>query len=356
MKETAPTLREWKELYQAAREFKELACWEWMLDSDNFGVQDSEIREVGYCCILGHLGEVFALAVYLGSEGLDGYLKTATGVFAPQSSHDILHLQRCLMASFEDRSSLQKKDLATINRLRLRFRGKSAWPLFRSYRPGHQPWHLTRAEALFLTLVLRQTMDVALRCRENPALLKPPKEGYYLVRVPANEEKGFSWKDTWYKPEPYKEPPPPSPHIDEIRLKRIKRGIATQQGTWEVDYFYGPMVIQEAPDERPFYPLVFLIVDSQAEYVLSVHLADRESCAEEFQEHFIDLAEGVNTLPKKLLVARREAHALFQPVCAKLGIGIEIVPSLSALEDARHGMFDFFGPRRRKKKKGPQRQ
>lgn len=38
--ESSPSLEEWRALYAEAIEFKELAPWNWMWDSDLFGVQD----------------------------------------------------------------------------------------------------------------------------------------------------------------------------------------------------------------------------------------------------------------------------------------------------------------------------
>lgn len=38
----APTLAEWSSLYQAAMRIKEIAPWQWMEETDIFGVQDPE--------------------------------------------------------------------------------------------------------------------------------------------------------------------------------------------------------------------------------------------------------------------------------------------------------------------------
>ena len=55
-----PTLDEWKELYIAADEFRNLQPWTWMSDADLFGVQDPRSREVGYCCVLAAPGVLHA--------------------------------------------------------------------------------------------------------------------------------------------------------------------------------------------------------------------------------------------------------------------------------------------------------
>src|SRR5262249_55289606 len=152
------SLQDWSALYEAALAFKEVGCWEWMYDSDLFGVQNPDTGEVGYCCVLGNLGEVFALNVYLGAEGLDSYwalqdespdldpedLEDIAGMDvmdvladremdspdSPFAAMSILNSQKCLVASFEDRSDLEKEDLNLIRKLGLKFRGKQAWPMF----------------------------------------------------------------------------------------------------------------------------------------------------------------------------------------------------------------------------------
>ncbi len=68
-----------KRLYAAAESFRKLAPWEWMDDDRIFGVKNPETGVIDYCGVLGALGEVFALVVYEGPEGLHGYLKLISG-------------------------------------------------------------------------------------------------------------------------------------------------------------------------------------------------------------------------------------------------------------------------------------
>jgi len=65
MQKSEITLNEWKLLFEESLKFKALACWEWMKNSDIFGVQNPADGEIGYCCVPGSMGEVIALTVIL---------------------------------------------------------------------------------------------------------------------------------------------------------------------------------------------------------------------------------------------------------------------------------------------------
>ena len=124
MAESGPTLNEWRKLYEAAMQVKEIAPWEWMEEIDVFGVQDPETEELGFVSVMGMLGEHFSLAVYLGPEGLYRFREfQEMGASAPaEALLEIPHLQ----ASFEDRNELTQKDRDQIKKLGLKFRGRRA--------------------------------------------------------------------------------------------------------------------------------------------------------------------------------------------------------------------------------------
>ena len=71
MNDKSPSIEEWNDLYAAAVDFKKLKPWNYMWDSDMFGVQNPVTDEIGYCCVMGRSGEHFALGIFLGSEGLE---------------------------------------------------------------------------------------------------------------------------------------------------------------------------------------------------------------------------------------------------------------------------------------------
>ncbi len=176
MKETKSSPIEMKALYRAAAEFRKLAPWEWMDDSEVFGVQDPKTGEIGYCCVLGALEEVFALVVYMGEKGLRVHLDMQDGNFEPEDP-DVGFMQDCLMASFENKEDMDKDDIRLIKRLNLNFRGGHSWPMFKRYKPGYFPWHPDREEVLFLTDALAQATEVCQQLLENEDIETPTDEG-----------------------------------------------------------------------------------------------------------------------------------------------------------------------------------
>ena len=338
MNDKPPSIQEWKDLYEAAIQFKKMKCWDWMWDTDLFGVQNPITGEIGYCCVMGGAGEHYALAVYLGSEGLYGYLSLQSGI--KPSLQDILSLQKLLMASFEDRELLQKEDIQLTKKFDLKFSGPDSWPLFRSYLPGYHPWYLTDEEAKYLTLCLWQAIDVSLRFKDDPRKLAPHMGNHYLVRVPKKDKTGLSWRDVWMEPLPLQKGEIIVEPIDEVRLEKIKRRIPNRQGVWEVDYFYYPNPIQEKKD-RPYYPYITLWVDQHSGFILSHHLDKPAECMSEFQRNFFKLAEKKKILPREILVKKEETLKLLEPIASELGINIRRVKKLEMLEEAQASMRQF---------------
>ena len=339
MNDRPPSIQEWRDLHDAAIEFKKIECWNWMWDTDLFGVQNPVTGEIGYCCVMGGAGEHFALAVYLGSEGLNGYLKLQSGESYP-SLEDMLNLQKLLMASFEDREYLQKEDFQLIKKFGLKFSGPNSWPLFRSYRPGYYPWYLTGEEARYLTLCLWQVIDVSLRFKDNSGILTPPVKNRYLVRVPKKDETGLSWRDMWIEPLPLEKGEIIAEPIDTDHLEKIKRKIPHRKGVWEVDFFYYPSPIKEK-EERPFYPYITLWVEHHSGLILNHYLGKPAEYMSEFQGQFLKFAEDYKSLPQEILVKKEETFKLLELITSELGINLRRVRKLRMLEEAQASMSEF---------------
>lgn len=355
----------WKNLYDAALAFQDVEPWEWMSDSDLFGVENPENGEIGYGCVLGALGEVYGLVVYLGSAGLEQHRKIESGKLHA-GSPDFAYSQSCLTAWFGGRRDLDKTDLKVVKELGLKFRGSDTWPQFRSMQPGYIPWYLSESEAKFLALCLEQARQVALDFEEDPELLNPPGKNLYLVRVQAERTAAHSagprlssgqqtlfpeaiksplheWNSQWLSPAPLvKATVSPFP-IDELRLQRIKKTSQAHHSIWEIDAFYTPAPVDGS--NRPFFPYTLLCADQGSGFILGTVLAEPSTWQTEFPKTFLDSVEEHKLLPHQLSFRKEELRKLFEPLANHLGIEVKLTKKLPAVDHAKRELLKFMDRR-----------
>lgn len=337
-----PNIEDWKQLYEAAIEFKKAKCWEWMYENDIFGVKDPKSGEIGYCCIMGNAGEHFAITAYLGNKGLDGYLTLISDTNDIENP-DNMFIQNCLMCSFEDRSQLASEDLKVIKKLGLKFRGSNEWPVFRHFEPGFFPWFLNADQAYFLTNVLRQALQVSMRCRFNKFILAHETPATFLVRVfAADKTEKPVWEDQHVTAH-FPEQEFISIQItDELWLKKLK-SLKTKRGrSLEVDTFFAPVPVRES-QERPYYPKACVLLDHNNGMIVSVEMfQDTKKEGYKCVDLLITYINNSGHFPSRLLVSREETYNLFSGVCNQLGIEIVVKERLELMEEARSEMFSFF--------------
>jgi hypothetical protein len=224
--------------------------WDWLDDSDVLAVEHPSGEYRGYCIVMGSGGLAYGLAVYIGDAGLAGYLTLMTGEVDPESL-DALDHTNALSAMLADREHLETKDRATIRELGLKYRGRGRWPLFRRTIPGYLPWHLDADEAVFLTMALRNVMDMASKAASGETVLHSESgPSLVLTRV----FRGGAWQDQW---EPFElpQPPAPVPYPDAERLQRLAQSKSKGPEVWELAFFYLPTPMQEEKGERPYLPM-----------------------------------------------------------------------------------------------------
>jgi hypothetical protein len=336
-----PALEEWRSLYEAAIRVKKLAPWEWMSEETLFGVQNPETDELGFVSVMGMLGEHYSLAVYLGPEGLYGFweVEEAGPLGSPERILEVPQFQ----ASFENRDQLHNQDRKIIKALGLKFRGRYAWPLFRSYRPGFFPWFLEAAEVRFLTCALEQALDVLPRFRDHPALLEPPDEESYLVRVPHPQDGDLVWKDHILRV-----PPPelvPIPIAMDVDLLETLKGRPRGQLEIEVDFFMFPGPIGEGR-ERPIFAYVLMAVEAQSGMVLGTEMLRVETSLEEMWGQIpLNVANHLAMLgatPGKISVRSALLLQVLEPLAQELRFELEQSHSLPSLDEAKAFLLDRF--------------
>ncbi|MBS3987049.1 MAG: hypothetical protein KGZ38_03735 [Erysipelothrix sp.] len=325
-----PTDAQLKELYQAALEFKNAQPWKWLYDADLICVENPRDKTMGYCSVMGRGGEHYALGVYLGDEGIFGFCNLMENAdIIPQ--HEALHLQNCIMCSFEDRDMLASADRKQIKALGLSFRGRNAWPIFRRYEPGYHPWFINQEECIFLTHALRQTLFVAANVISGQ--LKMDMERRKTILRYSKEENG---KLQWYS----KEISLPYPTVsykpvkinDDMVIQKIKKAGSMGNIQLQIDTCYVTSPVRESKDERPYFPRVLIIAEQKSRQVVDFEM---------YQSITDDARVTLNKLmgmclergtPKEIQVRSEAMIAILDDFCKKTGIKLKMVKRLTIIE------------------------
>lgn len=334
---------DWSVLYQAAIAFQQAAPWEWMDNEDLFAIENPGDAEVGYCSILGAGGEEFGLGIFLGEDGYHRYIKVISEEVEPEDLEESM-MVRGISMLFVDRDVLQKKDREVIRSLGLRFRGRNAWPFFRSQRSGYAPWFLEKGEVLFLSAAIQQSLVVADEVRGGKLdLSEGEPENLTLTRF----YRDGKWHEEWRKaPKLGQQQETHAENIDlvkeaELYLLRGRAGAITER--WELDIFALPIPIGPR-SRRPHFPLCFLAVETKLGLILGANLTEPWLTFSEKQDEVIQILRKANQLPFEIRVKSDKVKRIVEPITKVLDIKLR-VGSLPMLEQAKASLDEHLSGR-----------
>ena len=336
-KEKDPTLQEWRELYDAAAEFKRRACWQWVDNTDIFGVRDPESGVNYFCTVMGGGDLEFGVLAYRGTAGLDLLFSLIQDDGEEDPEMDEIRFQQdSLCCSFEDRDQLEKRDLAVIKSLGLKFRGRKEWPYFRDYSPGLSPWFLTGAQSRTLVHILQQVMVVTLECKRvgGTDFLRGGK-GEFLIRTPEKTSTGLSWTDRYWDPNDEVRRFLRVELSDRLLIQKIKKLPLARKLTLELDLFFLPATITDK--DRPYFPRTMGIADHGTGELICMELLEEEDPLTAVVDVLLDMLVQMEVRPRCILVKRQELMELLFGLGKQIGIEVKRSDELPNIRQVRRG-------------------
>ncbi len=327
----------WLNFFRAAEVYRDLKPWEWMYDSDLFGVQDPATGKVGYCCVLGNLGEHCALNVYMGPGGLSSYYEMLE--FGEDDPMMAGLRQNCISVSFEDREALSDQDRKLIKELGLKYRGAGQWIMGREYLPGWLPWYISTEQAKYLTYALEQAVSIAIRVEEDPDLLHFDEE-QILVRVPRQTSDSLQWEDQIMELptcEYNLAIPVPNTVIEKGRQLPQKRT------TLMLILSFGPQPVRDdKADRRPFFPTMAMMLDKKSKAILSFDMFAPNDI-EKLPYWFVHTLEQFGGRPANIIVSNGFGASMIEQLAEMLDIKLEIRPDDPVFQEVTEMLFQFMG-------------
>lgn len=329
----------WSELYQAAIAFNDCGPWTILEPDAVVAVINPENQEPGYCCVMGHMGQIFGMEVYLGGLGHNTLSEIMNAVGQPPM--DIAYRKNSLYLEFVGSDEPTKEEKSIIRKLGLKFRGPAAWPLFRSCRPDCVPWFLEEPEVRFFAIALRQIVAVCERVLAESTLVLPPtRHDGYLTRVPESRDGRVVWSDRWVKPKPFEKPPLPVMVFDEVRFAQAKKKVKHIDKSWAVGLL-SAMPVED--DERPYYTRLFLAADEKSGYLFASAIMHPKSYHELLLPKLIEVIEKTGIMPSTIRISSPDLHALLKAPLKRMGIEVKLVKNLPVIEEAYESMLEYFG-------------
>ena len=323
MKITTKNRQIWKDLFDAAIAFRDQKSWTWLMDRDLFGVKDPNSDMISYCCVMGRLGEVYALGVYLGTNGYYSYLDLAS--LTARSELDqmaIMYDQLMIKIEFVDNKEADKVDKAAYKALGLKFRGRNQYVQIRELLPGFLPWYITDEQVVFLTYVLQQAVEVAERAKTNPKLIPTSGESL-LIRIANKEGQNLVWQDT-YQEEPTRDISAIERPINPF-LKRKVAGLKKEQAAICFSYFYIPNPVGNGK-KRPFFAKLALWMVYGNGMIISQAVFQPDDSPEKLDAAFINCFEQLEVIPTQIIINSHMAGVAATPITKAFDLEIYLSP------------------------------
>lgn len=343
MKITKTNFSIWENLYRTAVEFRDLAPWEWMHDSDIFGVKDPVTGENSWCCVMGAGREVFALGVYLGKEGFDSYMEMVNSQFKELTNEDSMALvlgQTMLKVEFVNRDEMEKEDLAAFKKLGIKFRGRHQWVQARKMLPGYLPWFMSEEQAVFATHCLQQAITVAKLFKEDEHCLENEEE---KILVMASVEKGgnLDWQVTYeHEPEEMEIVPRKA---DPTLITKAKKELEKKKAAICLSLNYMPSPILSGENEtEPFFARMALWIVYGSGHIIASKIFTPKEFDKNFEPEFFKMLHQIGIIPQQLVVDSQMAIQAIEPLTEALGIDLIYQPDIKEFKEVKEGMLGRF--------------
>lgn len=327
--ETANT-EEWLQLYETAKVFRKHEPWNDVYDTDLVIIEHPETKERAYCSVMGNAGEFYGLALYIGKEGLRSFDRIVNP-FITIPHHQLQHVQNCLMISFEAKYQLEEENADHINSLGLSFKGKKAWPEVKKFEPGYYPWlFLDKKEVGWLTIALEQVPS-AIRDYKKKKVKPNMEAGHFLGRV--IEKRDRQWFTTTLPlPDLDKKEEKDFPYSfeDDLFVKKISN-VKEKRGVLQVDSLFSPIPVKEEFMERPVFPYLLLVVDTDGMEIIEYDQFFRK---DEEPERMIETLKKIclEEVPSAIEV-REEKAWIVEEFCEKTGIELFVQGELPHIDE-----------------------
>jgi hypothetical protein len=337
-------LNNWKKLYNLAIEFINIQPWEWMYDNDIFGVMDPNSKEIGYCSIMGNNKEFYGMAIYPGAEGFASLNAILNQEFPDEASYGI-HRQKCLRMEFGKRDYVSPEEMEIIKKIGIKFENKNFWPIFKDFSPGLYPWQLAEKDLPFMITAVEQALKIVIEFKDKKEVFAKHIPDKIFTAVPTKKKKELVWNYDYIEPEKYIKQTKFSviTEKDESLARELKQKYQKNKRIeWQIDYFYSPKPVQDNESSRPYFPYLFMAVDSFSAIIIGTQLTEHGISKDSiFRHSLLEFIEKHQYIPNKFIVRNIELTKILEDLAKILDIEIILNDDMAFLDEAKEDFIAY---------------
>jgi hypothetical protein len=336
----------YREIYGVADEIRQIEPWNWMYETDLFGVKMPGNNRVYFVSVMGAEGQFFALSAYKGYQGLAQFLNfhEHAETMPPETILTIPHL----MLSFTDREMLSREHLDTIKLSGMKFRGKGKWPNLEEFVPGFTPVFPEGKALSDLPLLLDQVALVLHRAKEEPGYLFREGDPFdaILVRTPSGSSGRLKWEDRYETFDP--DWGGKGFHIDySVKTRAEVSRLSEGPEVIQVDLVMLPAAVKEK-GKKGYFPFMLLLVDKQIGMVPGMAMLtphpDLHTMYESIPQKILEQIAKLGFRPKKIEVRSELLFFLLQKVLKEAYCNPERVEQMPQLDEAVESLRSYLAP------------
>lgn len=336
-----------KNLYQLAFQYLNTELWKSLWDNQIFAVKFSD-GEVGYCCVMGAAGEFCGLGIYIGDEGINSYLKMASGDFMETDETEIKFSQQCLMCSFVkpsqmDRNS-QLKARTSLKNSGFNLKEIKLYPVFEKFLKYHLPTtNINGFDNQYFIEAFYACFEVAdkLKVKSKDELHLTDTVNLFDKTIPyliCRKDGNYTWRTKKLPNDIYTDCCFAQDY-NSLLAQKIKKMTSTDN-SWLCGMFRLSSTIKDL-EGIPYFPLIQVVLDKESEFMYNMEICKFEEMKETvFPNKLLEIIKEFGK-PKKIILTDIRSAIIYDKLLKELGIDTEYQPNLKSINRVKLQLRNF---------------
>jgi len=321
---------QWLKLYQLSEEWYSLEPWNFLYESDIFGVKTG--NQTYFVSIMGSAGEFTGISAYEGIDALEKYWLLYDREMA--ESADVLTIPHMLL-SFEPDKQFDADQKKRLKEYGYNFRFKQALPELKRVIPGLVPFTPDDVYLGEFNIVLEQAIAVCKKAfRDTEYIYSDGQDDDTYLIMEKGEGQDAKWKSHKRKLKFSKKTMKGNCSREDLDvITALQTGNAVMQANFQMMPF--PM---KEKDTVPYFPVLALMTNKKNGIVeahdLLIPLPDYSSLLSKIPQIYAGFIKELGFKPRCIEVCRPEMFDTLSDTLGKCNIHIVFKDRLDTIEEA----------------------